>query len=221
MLRINTVAICIFVFMFSTVALGQPVVPSKWEGRATGEIHGSRFDVPVAIELRPPLEWEKNPFHLFVGTPSVEQIGAFGLVSATEMGTGGAYKVYSRGNVGVYDRTVARSPGRGNVTLQYLSIEQTGNSVSAVLSNTQKESAAATNMFTGPNVSAMEASDLMRDVMRQLGETEMFTFAHGATVRLQFGATEVNGTISGVGRSVLNTSSDVPFRCSLSARRVK
>ena len=219
--RLCAFVVFFFVFLFSSAAFGQPIVPSRWEGRVTGEIHGKRFDMPVTIELSRSLPRENNPFHLFVGTPSVEQVGTFGLRSAIEMGTGRTYKVYDSRKVGVYEHTVTRSPGRGNVTLQFLSIRQAGNIVSAVLTNTHKKSAAAANTFTGPNISTLEASDLMRDVLRQLGETEMFIFTQGASLRLQFGKTEVTGIISGAGSSVLGTSSNVQYRCSIRAQRVK
>ena len=219
--RIRAFVVFFSIFVFSSAVFGQPIVPSRWEGRVIGEIHGKRFDMPATIELRRPLPWENNPFHLFVGTPSVEQVGAFGLRSAIEMGTGRTYKVYDSRKVGVYDYTVTRIPGRGNVTLQFLSIRQAGKIVSAVLTNTHKQSAAAANTFTGPNISALEASDLMRDVLRQLGETEMFIFIQGASLRLQFGETEVTGIISGAGSSVLGTSTNVQYRCSIRAQRVK
>ncbi|MGM0653878.1 MAG: hypothetical protein ACQETR_00920 [Thermodesulfobacteriota bacterium] len=212
---------CFYTFVSSTTAFGQPVVPSRWEGRVTGEIHGQRFNMPVTIELRQPLPWENNPFHLFVGTTAVEQVGAFGLTSAIEMGTGRTYKVYDGRKVGVYDYTVARSPGRGNVTLQFFSIRQSGNTMSAVLTDAHKKEASAINIFTGPNVSAMEASDLMRGVLQQLGTTEMFTFGQGASIQLEFGHSEVIGVITGMGSSVLGTSPNVRYRCSIRARRVK
>ncbi len=212
-----------YALLFAGTVWGQPAVPSTWEGRATGSIRGVRFDIPVTIELKAALPWEKNPFHLFLGTISAKRVGDFGLMSANEVATGGPVKTYETGRygVGVYDRTVTQRAGRGNVTLQYLTVKVDGNAVTAVLTETQAEAAAAANVFTGPNVSAQEASDLMRGVMEQLGPTEMFVFARGASVRLQFGGDGLTGTVTGKGGSVLGTSSLVLYECALRAKRVK
>lgn len=212
------------VLLLSAAVFGQVPVPSAWEGRVTGTLRGVRFDLPVSLELKPALPFEKNPFHLFVGTTEVKRVGDFGLMSAAEMGTGGSVKTYSQsrwGGIGIYDKTVARVPGRGNVTLQYLSMRQEGSVVTAALSETQADAAAAGNIFVGPNVSAAEASDVMRGVMEQMGPTEMFVFARGATLRLEFSPGGVTGSVAGQGGSVLGTSSPVAYRATLRARRVR
>ncbi len=213
----------LWILVSAGLAFSQPSTPSRWEGRATGSVAGERFDVPITIELSPPLPHEANPFHLFLGTSSVTRVGDLLLMSATQMGTGGSYKVYRTGRygVGVYDQTLARTTGDGNVTLQYMKVTPQGSSVTAVLTETQAAAAAAGNTFTGPNVSAQEASDLMRGVMEALGPTEIFALGRGATVRLDFGKDEVTGSVAGVGRSVLNTSSDVRYNCAIRARRVQ
>ena len=125
-------------------------------------------------------------------------------------------------NPGVYTES-ANVPVKPGVaaTLQYLNVAVQGASVTATLADTHAGSAAVRNMFTGPNVSMMEASDLMRSVMATLGPTEMSVFGRGAVVRMQFEGATLTGTVQGSGRSISNTTSDVGYSCRFQARRMK
>jgi len=207
--------------LLAAVAQAQPPVPSVWEGEASGAIRGRAFRIPVVVELKAPLPHEANPIHFSITTPSFKQVGDLLLASASEMGTGHTGRVYDAPRVGVYGYPVGRTAGRGNVTLQYFTVKLDGQRLTAVLTETQAAAAASLNSFVGPNVSAMEASELMRGVHEALGPTEIFAIGKGATVRLDFTPQGVAGLIEAKGRSVLNTSSDVGLQATLRARRVK
>lgn len=207
--------------LMAAAACAQPPVPSRWEGEVSGSIRGRTFRMPVNLELSAALPHEKNPFHLALTTASFNKIGDLLLASASSVGTGGPTREYTAGPVGVYGTTTGRTPGSGNVTLQYFTLKVDGQQVTAELTETQAAAAASMNSFVGPNVSAEEASDLMRGVHEALGPTEIFVLGRGAVLRLRFAPDGVTGSFEGKGRSVLNTSSDVPLTFTLRARRVK
>jgi hypothetical protein len=149
-------------------------------------------------------------------------------VSAAQVGTGAAtnnYKYDTGSAMGVYSERIIlhsnQQPSSDAALLQYMTISQNGALVTAVLSNINIKAAAAANLFTGPNISAMEASPVMRSVMEGLGSTEVFILQKGARLQMQFDKDFVNGIMEGSGRSVLNTSSDVVYTCRFQARRVE
>jgi hypothetical protein len=209
------------------IAQAQVPIPSTWEGKATGRVYGIDFSLPVVIEISEPLPYEKNPFHLFVGSASMTSLGDVLLTSAMRVGAGGGEVRYNTGSaIGVYaERTTPHSSQKpaagGAALLQYLTIKQEGSQATAVLTNVNMKEAAAVNAFTGPNVSAKEASALMRGVLEGLGTTENFVFLQGATLQLRFNGSSLNGSIAGKGRSVLNTTSDIEYSCRIQANRIR
>ena len=161
------------------VTAAQPV-PSRWKGRATGEVHGRSFRLPMTIEIAGPLPFEQNPFNLSLSSDSAtrdeaSRLGSFLVRSAAEMFT----------------------PTGGKATLEYFRITRSDAEVTAVLRNTQAAAAAVMNTFVAPNVSAEQASELMRDVLKSLGPTEFHAFRPGAGIKLQFQGDAVTGTLGG------------------------
>lgn len=201
-------------------AAAQPV-PSTWEGRLRGLAAGQSFDLPLVIELRQPLASEQNPCHLFAGTEAEGQVGALTLVSALEVATGGRIIGYEAGRIGIYTRDRAWDPGRGNLTVRFFQLRREANALSGTLGDPGTGISAAVNGFTGPNISAREASEVTRAIHEALGPTEMFLFERGATIRLEFRQGTLTGTVQGSGRSVMNTSSPVPYRAQIEAKRKK
>ena len=226
-----TLRISIYAVLAVTLGRGmvqaQVPIPSKWEGKAIGHVYGADFSLPVVIEISDSLPYEKNPFHLFIGSTSMTNVGDVLLTSAMKVSTGGGGIRYDTGSaMGVYtERTTPHSsqkPAAGDAALlQYLTIKQEGSRVTAVLTNVNMNAAAAINAFTGPNVSAKEASALMRGVLESLGTNENFVFLQGATLQLRFDGGNLNGSVAGKGRSILNTSSDIEYSCRIQAKRIK
>lgn len=180
---------------FAVNSRAQTPVPSSWEGEITGQVHNKSFRLPVTIELKKSLPHEKNPFHLFIGAGDPDDIGHVYLSSAIQF-------------------------GNDPVTLQYLTISMQGNRLQASLTDDHSSEAAKANGFSGPNVSAEEASDLMKDVLRSAwGNSEMFGFRVGATLTLNFNNNQLSGTIQGSGGSYTATSSQVRYQARLEARR--
>jgi hypothetical protein len=174
-------------------------VPSAWQGQITGQVHNTPFRLQVSIEIKSPLPFESNPVHIFVGAGNPSDIGHLFLASATQLNT-----------------------YRGTATLQYLSLSLQGDKLSAVLTDTHSAEAAKANGFSGPNVSAAEASDLMRDVLQNAwGPTEMFGFDRGATLSINFQGNTLSGSIQGAGGSYTGTSSQVHYRAEMTAARIK
>ncbi len=208
------------------IVQAQVPIPSKWEGKVTGRVYGIEFSLPITIEISSALPHEKNPFHLFIGSTSNANAGDLLLVSAMQVSTDGGGIKYGTGSaMGVYtERQVphsSRQPSSGSALLQYFTIKLEGSQVTGVLTNVNRKEAATVNVFTGPNVSAREASELMRGVMESLGTTEIFTFLQGAELQMRFDGGVLNGNVSGKGRSVLNTSSDVSYTCRFQASRIQ
>jgi hypothetical protein len=204
----------------------QPPVPSRWEGQAIGSIHGVEFRVPITVELGETIPHENNPFHLYIGSDAMEQIGNVLVVSATAVNSsGGGETIWiPGGNIGIYKKRQtphsANRPQPGSAaTLQYWNVRWDEQGVTGVLTDTNAAAAATLNGFTGPNVSAQEASPLMRGVMESLGSTENFVFRQGAVVKILFDGDGLSGSLEGTGRSVTNTSSDVSYACTFRARR--
>lgn len=220
-------AVVLGLMVLARPVLAQPPVPSSWEGEASGTIHGVEFRVPITVEFRQAIAHEDNPFNLYIGSAStMAQIGDVLVVSATAVNSsgGGGTVWIPGGNIGIYQKRLA--PHSGNrplpgsaATLQYWNVRWDGQGVTAVLTDTNAAAAATLNGFTGPNVSAQEASPLMRGVMESLGSTENFVFRQGAVVKILFGGDGLSGSLEGTGRSVTNTSSDVRYACSFRARR--
>ena len=90
-----------------------------------------------------------------------------------------------------------------------------------MLTETNAGAAAAINGFSGPNVSAQDASPVMRGVMEAIGNTEMFVFRKGATIRMSLEGGLPRGTAEGAGGCITNTSSEVAYACRFEAKRVK
>jgi len=207
--------------------VGRPPVPSKWEGEASGVVYGREFRLPVFIELSAPIEYENNPFHLYFGTGEIESVGDVLLVSAASFSSAGfGPTAVWGGRVGVYYKRATPHSARPIVrqqgaTLRYLTITMADARVKATLTDTNAAAAAVINGFTGPNVSAKEASDVMRGVMESFGPTEIFLFNQGAVLTLKFEGSAVSGEFEGQGRSATNTSSDVTYRCKFRAKRVE
>lgn len=192
----------IFCILLATAATSwaQPPVPSKWQGVITGKVYNKTFRLPVVLEIKPALQHENNPFHLFLGAGDTKDIGNLFFSSAMKFST--------------------RSGGVA--TLQYVTITMQGNRLRAILTDTHKAEAAKANGFGGPNVSAVQASPLMRDVLKNAyGNSEMFAFVRGATMTIQFNGSQLSGVISGKGGSYTATSSDVPYQAQFQARRVQ
>jgi hypothetical protein len=182
-------------FMISSRA--QIPVPSRWQGEIAGQVHNKAFRLPVTIELKKSLPHEDNPFNVFVGAGDPDQIGHVFLSSAMPFST-----------------------TRGTATLQYLDISIQGNRLQAVLTDDHRSEAAKANGFSGPNVSADEASDLMKDVLRNAwGNTEMFGFSIGTNLTINFSANQLSGMIQGAGGSYTATSSPVRYQARMEARR--
>jgi hypothetical protein len=187
----------ITILLLIATAKAEPVVPSTWEGSIKGSIRGRTFEIPISIELRLPMPYEHNPFHLSIGTTDLKRIGDIMLSSAGQFNT-----------------------STGRATLQYFEVVVSGSRVLARLTETNSSAAAAINIFMGPNISYEEASDLMKIVFEGR-QTELFAFLRGVVVDLQFGPDEVTGSISGEGRAATNTTSNVKYTCGLRARRAK
>ena len=174
-------------------------IPSNWQGEIVGRVFNKMFRLPVTIEIRRPLPFERNPFHLFVGAGNPKDIGHVYLASAMRFNT-----------------------SRGPATLRYLSVFLQGNRVRARLTKTHGAEAAKATGFSGPNVSAAQASPLMRGVLRNAwGPTEMFSFGRGATLMLRFQENRLSGTVQGTGSSYTGTSSSVVYQARMAARRVR
>jgi hypothetical protein len=177
---------------------GMPV-PSTWQGEITGQTHNTTFRLPLVIEFKRPLSQENNPLNIFIGAGDPGDIGHIYLSSALGMST-----------------------NSGPATLQYLSVSVRGSHLEARLTNHHGAAAAKANGFSGPNVSAEQASDLMRDVLRDAwGPTEMFAFGIGATLVMDVNGNRLTGEIQGSGSSYTGTSSNVEYRANLSAQRAK
>ncbi|MGD9947872.1 MAG: hypothetical protein AB7U29_05260 [Desulfobulbus sp.] len=174
-------------------------VPSRWQGEISGEVHGVAFNLPISLELSPPIAGEQNPFHVFVGTGEADQVGNVYLSSAVRVNT-----------------------SQGPVTLQYLSVSAQDARFSVNLTQNHGAEAAKVNGFSGPNVSADQASNLMKDVLRSAwGASEMFGFTVGAEVEVEQRGNELVGSLAGSGRSYTGTSTDVIYRAQFKAVRVK
>ena len=177
----------------------QMPVPSLWRGEISGQVHNAGFRLPVTVEIKPALPHEANPFHLFVGAGEPSQVGHVFLSSAMQFGT-----------------------SRGPATLQYLAVSMQGARLTANLTSDHRAEAAKANGFCGPNVSAEQASDLMKGVLRDAwGATEMFGFTVGARLTADLNANQLAGAIEGSGGSYTATSSAVPYRARFSATRVR
>jgi len=198
--RLLCVIFVMSVFLISAANVRAEVpVPSKWQGEIVGRVFNKVFRLPVVIEIKRPLPFERNPFHLFLGAGNPKDIGHLYLASAMRFNT-----------------------SRGPATLQYLSIFLQGNHLRARLTETHGAEAAKVNGFSGPNVSAEQASPLMRDVLRNAwGPSEMFGFSKGAMLTLRFQGNRLSGTVQGVGNSYTGTSSSVVYQARMAARRVR
>ncbi len=206
-MRILLCSICIS--MFSSLSIGplntsskiwaDGFVPSQWKGEIAGQVYNQSFRLPVSIELSPPLPHENNPLHLFIGVGNPKAVGNVYISSAMQINT-----------------------SRGPATLQYFTIYIQGSRLQARLTNHHGAEAAKSNGFSGPNVSAQQASDLMKDVLRNAwGATEMFWFNVGTSLVITFNGSELSGSIQGSGGSYTGTSSPVQYRAQLRARRIK
>lgn len=191
-------AILTLLLATSTLRAEMPV-PSRWEGEITGQVQNTAFRLPVAIEFKSPLPHENNPLNIFIGAGDPKDPGHLYLSSAMPFNT-----------------------SSGPVTLQYLMVTINESQIQAKLTDSHAAEAAKANGFSGPNVSAQEASDLMKGVLRDaLGATEMFGFNIGATLVIDLNGNRLSGTIQGSGNSYTATSSRVPYRAGLIANRVR
>ncbi len=183
----------------AAVTLAQTPVPSRWKGVIEGKVHNKSFRLPVVLEIKPSMAHENNPFHLFIGSGDNDDIGYLYIISAMMFNT-----------------------SSGRATLQYFTMTQRGNVLEGTLTNTHKSAAAKANGFTGPNVSAAEASDLMRDILKDAwGDSEMFGFSRGVTIKIQFNGNKLSGAVSGSGTSYTATSSSVQYQARFQAERVQ
>ena len=174
-------------------------IPSRWQGEIVGRVHNKTFRLPVTIEITRALPFEGNPFHLFLGAGNPKNVGHVYLASAMRFNT-----------------------SSGPATLRYLSISLRGNQLMARLTKTHGAEAAKANGFSGPNVSAAQASPLMRGVLRNAwGPTEMFAFSRGAALTLRFQRNQLFGTVQGTGSSYTGTSSSVTYQARMAARRAR
>ena len=186
----------------TTASWAQPPVPSRWQGEIKGTVYNKPFTLMVELELKRALPHENNPFHLFIGAGNPQNMGHLFLSSAIQKKTS--------------------SVSNRIATLQYLTIYQQGNRLQATLTNDHRAEAAKANGFSGPNVSAAEASDLMRDILKNAwGNSEMFGFSRGASLLIQFNSNGMSGTIQGRGSSYTATSSTVQYQAQFQARRIQ
>lgn len=177
-------------------------VPSRWQGQIQGMVFNQPFRLPLIIDLQPPMRMERNPVHLFLGAGNDYQVGGLQLHSALSFA----------------------APSGGNVTLQYFNVGVRGSQLRAVLVNDQASAAAAINGFTGPNVTALTAPPVMRGVYESLGPTEIFIFAPGAEVTIQFNGNQLTGTVRGVASTSLVgifPTPEVVYTATFSARQVR
>lgn len=182
-----------------TPSWAQFQVPGRWQGEILGQVHGMAFQLPVTIELSPSIEGERNPFHVFIGGGETNQPGQVSVTSALRINT-----------------------ANGPVTLQYLSVVVRNDRFSASLTQTHGAEAAKINGFSGPNVSAEQASNLMKDVLRSAwGAAEMFGFAAGMQIEVEQQGNLLQGTIAGHGSSYTGTSGDVGYQARFKAQRVR
>ena len=194
----------LFLFVFLCFLVPTPCwprvpVPSVWRGEIAGRVYNKVFRLPVTIEIKGALPYEKNPIHIFIGTRNPKDIGHLYLTSAQQFRT-----------------------SRGPVTLKYLSISLRGRRLQATLTNTHGGEAAKVNGFTGPNVSAEQASNLMKGILRDAwGPSEMFALRAGATLIINFYTDQLNGSIRASGTSYTDTSSVVNYGATIRARRVR
>lgn len=171
-----------------------------YQGKMTGQVYNRSFELPVTIEVTPPIKDESNPVHLNFSAGSPNQIGSFVLTS------GGQF--------------VTPQSGR-KVTLEFLSIDRQGSTLRANLNNTHKGAGAAgNNTFTAPNVTAEHAPDNMKDIYKSLGP-EVFAFNEGTRILLNFDGGEIDGSIEGTGFSVTGIFPipDVKYKGRMTARR--
>ncbi len=175
------------------------LIPSTWQGEIRGRVHNENFRLPLTIEIRQPLPYEKNPMHICVATDKPDDIGHVFLSSAQQLST-----------------------SRGPVTLQYFFVSLSGSRMHAGLVDDHRAEAAVINGFSGPNVSAEQASDLMQGILEDAwGATEMFRFDVGATLVITFFENRLSGTLKGSGRSYTNTSSSVNYFADINAKRLR
>lgn len=172
--------ICGFASPAPTAKAAPMAASYRWEGQISGQVFKQPFRLPIVIEFSNPLRGERNPVHLAISVSDDYTVGGIILSSAQQFAT-----------------------SSGNVTLQYFNIQTNGSQMRAVLANTHGAEAAMLNGFVAPNVTAMTAPPVMRGVYSALGETEMFAFASGAEVRIQFNGNRLSGRIYGTGGTSL------------------
>ncbi len=174
-------------------------IPSVWKGQIAGTVYNRSFSLPVIIEIKQALPHENNPLHIYVGTDNPQDIGHLYLTSALQF-----------------------KASNGLVTLNYLAISVKGQRLQARLINTHGSEAAKANGFTGPNVSAEQASNLMKGILRDAwGPSEMFGLKVGATLFLNFQGNQLYGAIKGFGSSYTATSSDIQYVGNIRATRIR
>lgn len=159
-------------------------VPSSWSGLIEGTVGGTAFRLPAQLELGPALSQESNPFHLFIGAGEPSRIGNLYLSSAQGFLT---------------------PETRRQVTLQYLTIRPAqGGWMHGLLSDDHAAAAAAVNGFTGPNMAAVHAPPIMRDIYGSMGPTALYAFRTGTGIILKLDGRELVGRIEGSGRDIIN-----------------
>lgn len=155
-------------------------LPSRWSGYVTGQVHQSRFRLPITIECSQPLPGELNPANVFMAIGEESQVGQALLFSARQFTT----------------------PYTGRTaTLQYLAVEIRGQQIRAQLIDDHAAEAAVMNGFTAGNLSAETAPPVMRDIYRSLGTTELFAFRRGARVVMERQGDRLFGALQGAGHS--------------------
>jgi hypothetical protein len=195
--------VCFAILFSPALCSAQTVaVPSVWRGTISGQVAGRNFSLPLTMELKPPLEGENNPVHFFLGDSTSERVGGLILTSSQQYTT-----PYTS----------------GTATLQYMSVRIGQGRLQAVLRDSHRKEAAAVNGFTAPNLSAENASPLMKGVLESLGRTEMFAFKPGAVVDVQFRGNSLQGTVQGTGSSYMSVHStpDAAYRARFNATRVQ
>ncbi|OEU62302.1 MAG: hypothetical protein BBJ57_05865 [Desulfobacterales bacterium PC51MH44] len=190
-----------FTYFFAPINLwaGMPV-PGEWRGQIAGQVYNRTFRLPVAIIIKKPLPFENNPLNIYIGAGDPNKdIGHIYLSSAQQFNT-----------------------TRGPVTLQYLSIAIRGSRLQGRLTDDHSGESAVLNGFNGPNVSAEEASELMKGILQQAwGPTEMFRFFVGTTIVLNFDGNTLSGSVQGEGGSYTGTSSSVRYTARIVATRIR
>jgi hypothetical protein len=167
-----------------TVASAQLSRSATYRGAITGTAFGVPFQLPVAVELAPPIPDEMNPLTVFVGTTGTDP----------------------NLNVGhLFVRSASRIPPPFALTLKQMAIQVQGNTiVGTLIESGAGTTAASNNGFSGPNVCQVVAGP--QAPLLCIGNTfpaEQFYFVPGSQVVLQLNGATLTGQVRGEGKGLI------------------